>query len=142
MQNRQKRQIIQKLWGWICLSVNCFVMTLHLAEQHAEFLKGGILLSLLTICYGAIKTQMDKLKGDTSVTSVVIEYVCVYIITFLIGFKLATYLSSVSVLIWLIIASLVEMIVFLLFTYWRAICRFLGTRGRFSCPLRKRPDRP
>lgn len=128
MQNQQKKRIIQKLWGWICLSVNCFVMSFHLTGQHAEFLKGGILLSLLTICYGAIKTQMDKLKGDTSVASIVIEYVCVYIITFLIGFKLATYLPSVSVLISLIIASLAEMFLFLLFTYWRAICRFFFQR--------------
>lgn len=124
MQNQQKKRVIQKLWGWLCLSANCIVMTLHLAEQHAEFLKGGVILSILTICYGAIKTQMDKLKGDTSVASVVIEYVCVYIITFLIGFKMATYLSTVSVLISLIIASLVEMILFLFLTYWRAICRF------------------
>lgn len=124
MQNQQKKRIIQKLWGWICLSVNCLVVSLHLTEQYAEFLKGGILLSLLTICYGVIKSQMDKLKGDTSVASIVIEYVCVYILTFLMGFKLATNLSSVSVLISLIIASLAEISLFLIFTYWGAICSF------------------
>ena len=125
MQNQQKKRTIQKLWGWICLSVNCLVMSIHLTGQYAEFLKVGILLSLLIISYGAIKTQMDKQKGDTSVTSIVIEYVCVYIITFLMGIKLATNLPSVSVMISLIIATLAEMLLFLFFTYWRTICRFL-----------------
>ena len=116
MQKQQKKRIIQKIWGWICLSINCLVMSLHLTGQYAEFLKYGILLSILTISYGVIKTHMDKLKGDMSVASIVIEYVCVYIITFLAGFKLANYLPSVSVLISLIITSLVEMLLFLFFT--------------------------
>ena len=124
MQKQQKKRIIQKLWGWICLSVNCFVMTLHLAGQHTEFLYGGILLFVLTIFYGVIKTQMDKLKGDTSIASIVIEYVCVYVITFLVGLKMADHLSSVSVLISLTIASITEILIFLLLTYWRAICHF------------------
>ncbi len=117
MQKQQKKRIIQKIWGWICLSINCLVMSLHLTGQYAEFLKYGILLSILTISYGVIKTHMDKLKGDMSVASIVIEYVCVYIITFLAGFKLANYLPSVSVLTSLIITSLVEMLLFLFFTY-------------------------
>ena len=117
MQKQQKKRIIQKIWGWICLSINCLVMSLHLTGQYTEFLKYGILLSILTIFYGTIKTQMDKLKGDTSVTSIVIEYVCVYIITFLAGFKLTNYLPSASVLISLIIASLAEMLLFLFFSY-------------------------
>ena len=124
MRNQQKNRIIQKLWGWICLSVNCLVMSLHLAEQQVVLFKCGILFSVLTVCYGAIKTQMDKLKGDTAVTSVVIEYVCVYIITFLLGFKIASTLSSASVLIALLIVSLAEMLVFFFITYRHVICRF------------------
>lgn len=124
MHNQQKKRIIQKLWGWVCLSINCLVVTLYLSGQRAELLNGGILLSVLTICYGAIKTQMDKLKGDTSVATVAIEYICVYIITFLLGFKMASYLSSVSVLITLVVVSLAEMLIFLFITYWYAIRRF------------------
>ena len=124
----QKRRIIQKLWGWICLSINCLVMSLYLAGQHTQLLSGGILLSVLTICYGALKTQMDKLKGDTSVITVVIAYVCVYIITFLAGFKVASYLSDASVLNALVIASLAEMLIFLFITYWNAIRRIFCKR--------------
>lgn len=128
MHNQQKKRMIQKLWGWVCLSINCLVASLHLTGQRPELLGGGILLSVLTICYGAIKTQMDKLKGDTSVVTVVIEYICVYIITFLAGFKMASYLSDVSVLIALVIASLVEMLIFLFITYWNAIRRIFCKR--------------
>lgn len=124
MHNQQKKRIIQKLWGWVCLSINCLVVSLYLSGQHAELLNSGILLSVLIICYGAIKTQMDKLKGDTSIATVAIEYVCVYIITVLLGFKMASYLSSVSVLIALVVVSLAEMLIFLFITYWHAIRRF------------------
>lgn len=125
MGNQQKKRVLQKLWGWICLSVNCLVVSIYLSGQHAQLLNGGILLCALPVCYGILKTQMDKRKGDTSVAAVAIEYVCLYIITFLLGFKTASYLSSVSVLIALVIASLAEMLVFLFVTYWYGICRFL-----------------
>ena len=121
MKNKQRKQTIQKLWGWICLSVNCLVVALHLSGQ---FLVGGILLSVLTACYGVIKTHLDKVKGDISVAAIAIEYVCVYIITFLLGLKVASSLASVSVLIVLAIVSLAEMLIFIFITYWRAICRF------------------
>ena len=149
MQREQKKRMIQKLWGWICVAINSLVMSLHLAGQHAELLNGGIVLSVLTILYGVIKTQADKRKGDLSVASIVIEYVCVYIITFLAGLKVMTHISSVSVLISLTIASIAEMLFFLLLTDWRAICRFFcqskrGTRGHSSTgdgskPLKKSP---
>ena len=126
MHNQQKKRIIQKLWGWVCLSINCLVVSLYLSGQHAELLNSGILLSVLIICYGAIKTQMDKLKGDTSIATVAIEYVCVYIITVLLGFKIAFYLSSDSVLITLVVVSLAEMVMFLFITYWHAIRRFFS----------------
>ena len=124
MQTQQKKRMLQKLWGWICLSINCLVVALHLTGQRAELLSSGIFFSVMPICYGVIKTQMDKRKGDTSVISVAIEYVCVYIITFLLGFKMVSYLSSVSVMIALLIASVAEMLVFLLITYWHTIRRF------------------
>lgn len=74
---------------------------------------------------------MNKLKDDTSIASVAIEYVSLYIITFLLGFKTASYLSSVSVLIALVIVSLAEMLIFLFITYWLAIRRFLrGAKDR------------
>ena len=123
MKYQQKKQIIQKLWGWGCLSINCLVVSIYLSESHTQLPNGGILLSVLPLCYGALKTQRDKLKGDTSIATIVIEYVCVYIITFLLGFKLASHLCSVSVLIALIIVSLVEILIFLLITYWHAIRR-------------------
>ena len=125
MHNQQKKRVLQKLWGWACLSINCLVVSLYLSGQHAELLNGGILLCALPVCYGILKTQMDKRKGDISVAAVAIEYICVYIITFLLGFKTASYLSSVSVLIALAVASLAEMLVFLCITYWYAIRRFL-----------------
>ncbi len=120
----QKKRIVQKLWGWICLAVNCFVVFLYLAEQREELLGVGILSSALTICYGVLKTHLDKLKGDTSLTSVVIEYVCLYIITFLLGLKATSDLSSLSVLIALAITSLFKICIFLLITYWCAIRQY------------------
>ena len=124
MKNKQRKRTIQKLWGWICLSVNCLVVALHLSGQYAELWVGGILLSVLTASYGVIKTHLDKAKGDISVAAIAIEYACVYIITFLLGLKAASSLASVSVLIVLAIVSLAEMLIFIFITYWRAICRF------------------
>ena len=126
MQNQQKKRTTQKLWGWICLSINCIVVSMHLAGQHAEFLNRGILFSVLIICYGAMKTQLDKIKDDTAVVSIAIEYVCVYILTFLSGFKIADYLSSFSVLIALVITSLAELLIFLFITYRYAVRRFFS----------------
>ena len=124
MQSKQKKRMIQKLWGWICLAINCLVMSLHLTGQHGELLGGGILLAILTICYGVIKTQLDKLKGDISVASVAIEYICIYLITFLAGAKVASYILSVSVLISLVIATIVEILIFIFITYQGNIRRF------------------
>ena len=124
MQYQQKKRIILKLWGWICLAANCLIMALHLAEQRAEFLIPGIFLAISAVGYGAIKTKLDKLKGDTSTTSIVVEYVCVYLLTFIMGFKLSDYLTSASVLISLMLSSLGEMLVFVLLAYWRSVCRF------------------
>lgn len=124
MRNQQKKRVILKLWGWICLALNCLVGFLHLAEHRAEFLNLGIFLAMLTICYGVIKTNLDRLKGDTSITSIVIEYVCVYLLTYVMAFKLAEYLTSALVLISLTISSLVEMLVFMLIAYWRSIYHF------------------
>ena len=121
MQNKQKKRLIQKLWGWICLSINCLVVSLHLIGENAELLTGGVLLSVLTIGYGVIKTQTDKLKGDISFAS---EYICIYIITFLGGYKVAAYIPSVSVLIALVIATIVEILILFLITYLGKIRRF------------------
>ena len=125
MQHQKRKRIIQKLWGWICLAINCVIMTVYLAEQRAELLGGGILFAVLIICYGAVKTQMDKTKEDMSITSVVIEYGCVYMITFLAGFKVAYDLPSVSVLVALVIASAAELLVLFCINYWNAIHRFI-----------------
>lgn len=123
MQSKQKKRMIQKLWGWICLAINCLVISLHLTGQHGELL-GGILLAILTICYGVIKTRLDKLKGDISVASVAIEYICIYIITFLAGAKVASYILSVSVLISLVIATIGEILIFIFITYQGNIRHF------------------
>ena len=125
MKNQRKKQTSQKLWGWGCLSINCIVISIYLSDSHPELLKGSVLLSVLVFCYGVIKTQMDKLKGDTSIATIAMEYICVFILTFVLGFKTAFHLSSVSVLIALLVVSFVEMLIFLLITYWHAIRRFL-----------------
>ena len=121
MNNQQKKRIFQKLWAWICLSINILVAFLYLARQYANSINRGIILSVLTACSGVLRAQLYKLTDDTSVTSVVIKYVCLFIITFLLGFKTASYLSSFSVLIALAIASFAEILVFFIITYWHAI---------------------
>ena len=71
---------------------------------------------------------MDKVKGDMSVVTVVIEYVCVYIITFVLGFKMASDLSSVSVLITLVIVSFLEILIFLIVNYWNYLRVFFSKK--------------
>ena len=132
MQHQKRKRIIQKLWGWICLAINCVILTVYLAEQRAELLGGGILSAVLIVCYGAMKTQMDKTKGDMSITSVVIEYGCVYIITFLAGLKVGYDLPSVSVLVALAIASVAELLVLLSVNYWDAIHRFVRKKRKHT----------
>lgn len=125
MRIQQKKRIIIKLWGWGCLSINCLVVSLYLAGQHSELLNGGILFAILTVGYGVLKTQLDKIKGDTSVATIIIQYICVYIITFVLGFKASSYLSSDHVLFALVVTSLAEMLVLLCITYWYTIYRLI-----------------
>lgn len=125
MKHQQKRRILQKLWGWICLSVNCMVATLFLAHTDKEFLVSGAALSISTICYGFVKTYRDKSKDDLSGVSVAIQYICIYIITLVIALKLSDYLSSFSPLIYLSVISLIELLVVLVLTNWCVIKRIL-----------------
>ena len=55
MKPLKKRRVAQKLWGWVSLSINYFIMALFLAEKHAGILGGGILLSAFTLYYGISK---------------------------------------------------------------------------------------
>lgn len=125
MKIQQKKRIIQKLWGWICLSINCLIISIFISKEVADFLSKGILLSVSIICYGVAKTQADKIKDDLSGTSVVIEYICLCLITLLSAIKVSDYLSSFSVLIVLAMSSFLELLIFLFITYWHTIRRFL-----------------
>lgn len=124
MKFQQKKSIILKLWGYVCLAINCFIISIFLAEKVSGFLGSGGILSILIIGYGAVKTQADKAKNDLSGTSVAIEYICVYLLTFLAAFKVMSYLSSFSLLIVLAISSLIEFIIFLFITYYHTIRHF------------------
>lgn len=92
-----------------------------LGEKFADYLIGGVLLSVLIFCYGVVKTQNEKNKDDLSGVSVAIEYICIYLITFLSAFKLTAHFSIIALLPWLTILSLVELFIFLLITYWRTV---------------------
>ena len=130
MKMQQKKRIVQKLWGWFCLSINCLIMTLLLREKFADYLTSGILLSLSIFGYGVVKTQLDKSKNDLSGVSVAIEYICIYLITFLSAFKITALLSTVRLLPWLTIVSLIELLIFLLITYWHPIQKFFRKRQK------------
>ena len=120
----KKTRVLQKLWGWVCLSINCIVLILQLAERVESSLGIGILISVSVLCYGVIKTLNDKQKDDLSVVSVLIEYICVYLITFMSAFKVAEYILSTDILIFLAIASLAELLVLWCITYRYAIRNF------------------
>lgn len=130
MKVQQKKRAVQKLWGWACLSINCLIIALFLGEKVADYLTRGGLLSLVILCYGVIKTCSDMSKDNLSGTSVLVEYVCVYILTFLSAVKVVTYLSSIALLLWLVVVSLVELFVFLLITYWHTIRNFFRKTRR------------
>ena len=127
--NIKKKRIIQKLWGWVCLSINCLIITLFLGEKVIGYPLVGILLSLSFLCSGAAKTLSDKNKNDLSGGSVAIEYVCIYIITFLAAFKITEYLESAALLLLLIIVSLGELTVFVFVTYWNIIRNILHRKS-------------
>ena len=124
MRFHQKKRIIQKLWGYVCLAINCFIISIFLTEQVSNFLGSGGILSILIIGYGAVRARVDKVTNDLSGTSVAIEYICAYILTFLAAFEVLPYLSSFSLFIVLAISSLVEFIIFLFITYYHTIRRF------------------
>lgn len=124
MRFHQKKRIIQKLWGYVCLAINCFIISIFLTEQVSNFLGSGGILSILIIGYGVVRARVDKVTNDLSGTSVAIEYICVYILTFLAAFEVLPYLSSFSLFIVLAISSLVEFIIFLFITYYHTIRRF------------------
>ena len=136
--NQRKKRILQKLWGWICLSINCLVVSFHLTGQYEELRNVAIFLSASPVCYGALKTQIDKVKGDMSVVTVVIEYICVYIITFVLGFKIASDLASISVLITWVIVAFVEILIFLIITYWSFLRGFMK---KTSSPIMKNKNK-
>lgn len=124
MKVQKKRRIAQKLLGRISLSINGFVMVLFLVKKNTALLSGGILLFIVSLWHSVSRTSYDKSVDDLSKISIIIEYIAVYIITFLSAFKVAEYLSSVAVLIVLTIFSIAELLAFLLITYWYSILRF------------------
>lgn len=126
MNHQQKKRILQKLWGWICLSINCIIMAIFLTHKFDDLRRAAIGLSVVIICYGIMKTIVDKNKNDLSGASVAIEYICVFILTFLSAFKVLEYLPSISLLITLVLSSVAELLVFLLITYWYVIRRFFS----------------
>ena len=132
MKTLNKKRFLQKLWGWICLSINLLIIYIYMLEVNTEFPRFTVFLCVMPICYGTIKTYVDISKGDTSIAPIVIEYICVYILTFLIAFKIMPDLSSLSVFIVLLIAFVTEMLVFLLITYWYII-RGIIKKGFYGC---------
>lgn len=126
MKIQQKQRIIQKLWGWICLAINILIITFFLSKKIVNFLCTGLLISVAIICYGFAKTLADRFKDNLSGTSVMIQYICMYVLTFLSVFRVSEYITSVSVLIVLVISCVLEFLVFLFITYWHVIRRFIS----------------
>ncbi len=123
MQNQKTKRILQELWIWISISANCLIAALHLTEQ--EYRSRGILFAVMTMGFGVLKIWAEKDKGGISFARIVIDCVCMYILTFLVGINLASYLPTVSVLNVLGIAVIIETLIFLCITYWHRLCRFL-----------------
>ena len=114
-----KKRRVQELWIWISLSINYSIVLLYLARQDAALLRFAVLLPVATICQGIAASRLHD-----DITAIVIKLVCLYIITFALGFKAASDLFSFSVLLALTIASFAEVLVFFIITYWHAIRRF------------------
>lgn len=125
MKFQQRKQIFLKLWGWICLSLNCLIVATFLSDKNAKFLGVGIIISIAMLGYGVIKTYRDKIMHDFSGVSLAIQYVCTYIITLIMSLKASDYLASLIPIKTLAIASLLEMIVFLAIIWFRFIKRII-----------------
>ena len=120
----QKKRILQKLWGWLCLSINCLIFTLYLANNIPQCPGIIVLLPLLVFNYGLGKTGSDIYKNDLTGISVAIEYIGICITTLVAIIKISSYLLSTSLIILSTIFAFIECLVFLLITYWYRISRF------------------
>lgn len=115
----QKKRIIQELWAHISLAINCAITTFMLAGNERGLLVSGLLLAVAIICHGVLKIHRGKFrKGDFSGVSVVIQYICVFVITFTVAIRLEDHLPLIPLLVALSIASFAELLVVLIITYW------------------------
>lgn len=125
MNIKLRKRIFQKLWGWISLSINFILISFFLGGKSVDLLIKGLILSVLTICYGISRTLADKYKNALSVDSVLVEYVGVFILTLLFCYAASTYLNSKLLIIVLAISFVFEVLVLLLITFWYPFKRFL-----------------
>lgn len=107
------------------MPINCFYLTLIMAGKDTSFLFKGMAFVVLLLWQGVSRTQLDKAKDALSGMSVVVEYVGIYIMTFVSAVYVSTDIRSLVPLYVTIIISLVEILVFLLITYWYPIRRFV-----------------
>ena len=125
MQLQQRKRIFLKLWGWLCLSLNCLIIAILVSEKNPNFLEKGIFISIVAFWLGIVKTHRDKILNDFSKVSLGIQYLCTYIITAGMAVKASNYLMSFVPIIVLASVSIVEMMIFCSILWFRAIQHFV-----------------
>ena len=108
---KYKYRMALKLYGWICLAVDQFVLSIILSAHFNSLWIGGVILCVCVVTYGFIRTQRDKYTDNTSIVSIVVQYVCICFLLFGGYLRAAEYVASLFPLLVLGIACVSELII-------------------------------
>lgn len=85
MKLQLKTMVIHKIFGWVCFFINDLIMwiSIYYINRNLEFdyVLFGIASVVAIGAYGALKIWRDIGVNDLGTSSVIVEYICVFIIS-------------------------------------------------------------
>lgn len=114
---KYNHRITLKLYGWICLAVDQFVLSIILSTQFNRLWIGGAILCVCVVTYGFIRIQKDKYSGNMSIVSIVVQYVCIFFVLIVEYLCAAEYVVSLLPLLVLGIVCVSELVIVIVIVF-------------------------
>lgn len=124
----KKRILSLKIHLWASLAINMFVfIILHRVSTEPAYILGLLLLFLLFFVRGLIKTSYDMDVGDTSMLSLMFDYLCVIIVSCIFAIRIYENCSNIFFIIYVSII-LLEILAAVLIICWNKIIHIFKKR--------------
>ena len=121
MNKKHKHRILLKTLGWVFFGVNGFLelLMLSIASHNFKFLFGAIIALLLFVFQGWMNIYLDKQAKDFSMTPLVTEYICLFILSCILVYTMYEWISFLAAIV-ILCAMVVEcIVVFIIIYYYR-----------------------